>query len=128
MPISWTEQFVIALRTMPLEAVEGFVKVYSEFFHKPLYERENMAVCSTCSQEMLTADGCTKNLTVKYKRPGRPGRLGDPEIMTTIEVKGKEPCHDCNAKPAHKHHPGCDMERCPKCKGQLISCRCPILA
>jgi hypothetical protein len=75
-------------------------------------------------QEMLTAPGCTNNRIVKFK-PKRG--IGNPAIMTTIEVKGDEPCHDCNAKPAHKHHPGCDMERCPKCGGQLISCRCPIL-
>lgn len=125
MAVSRTEQFLVSLRTMPPEAVQGFVDVLGKFFHKPIYERSKMATCTYCSQEMLTADGCSKNLAVKYKRPGR---LGTPEFIPTIEVKGDDRCHDCGAKPSHKHHPGCDAERCPKCKGQLISCRCPILA
>jgi len=34
------------------------------------------------------------------------------------------PCHDCEARRGQFHVPGCDMERCPACRGQLISCRC----
>lgn len=33
-------------------------------------------------------------------------------------------CHDCNARLSQIHHIGCDIERCPKCGGQLISCGC----
>ena len=33
-------------------------------------------------------------------------------------------CHDCGAKEGEYHEPGCDMERCPFCGGQLISCDC----
>jgi len=35
-------------------------------------------------------------------------------------------CHDCGIlnQRGNVHHVGCDMERCPKCEGQLISCRC----
>jgi hypothetical protein len=33
-------------------------------------------------------------------------------------------CHDCNAARGQYHHLGCDMERCPACKGQIISCGC----
>ena len=33
-------------------------------------------------------------------------------------------CHDCGAKEGEYHQPGCDMERCPFCGGQLISCDC----
>lgn len=37
-------------------------------------------------------------------------------------------CHDCNIlnKKGNIHHFGCDMERCPKCKKQIISCQCNI--
>lgn len=35
-----------------------------------------------------------------------------------------EVCHDCRAADGELHVPGCDMERCPKCHGQAISCGC----
>jgi hypothetical protein len=33
-------------------------------------------------------------------------------------------CHDCDVPEGALHQVGCDMERCPFCGGQLISCRC----
>ena len=33
-------------------------------------------------------------------------------------------CHDCGAKEGELHNWGCDMEVCPFCGGQLISCGC----
>jgi hypothetical protein len=33
-------------------------------------------------------------------------------------------CHDCEVEEGNIHHLGCDMERCPFCGGQLISCDC----
>jgi hypothetical protein len=33
-------------------------------------------------------------------------------------------CRDCMASDGNFHHPGCDQEECPKCRGQLISCGC----
>lgn len=35
-------------------------------------------------------------------------------------------CHDCGVTELRYHHPGCDMERCINCDGQLISCECEI--
>lgn len=34
-------------------------------------------------------------------------------------------CHDCAVPEGQLHERGCDMERCPFCGGQLISCDCP---
>lgn len=36
----------------------------------------------------------------------------------------KRKCHDCEAKEGELHGLGCDMERCPFCGGQLLSCSC----
>jgi hypothetical protein len=33
-------------------------------------------------------------------------------------------CHDCDVLVGGFHHPGCDMEACPNCKGQLLTCGC----
>lgn len=33
-------------------------------------------------------------------------------------------CHDCRVEEGQLHDFGCDMERCPLCGGQLISCPC----
>lgn len=35
-------------------------------------------------------------------------------------------CHDCGCKEGELHNffPNCDMERCPICNGQLLSCNC----
>jgi len=34
------------------------------------------------------------------------------------------PCHDCGVGAGEYHTPGCDVERCPRCHGQLITCPC----
>ena len=33
-------------------------------------------------------------------------------------------CYDCGAKPGELHEPGCDVETCPRCGSQMISCGC----
>ncbi len=37
----------------------------------------------------------------------------------------RKTCHDCGCLEGQLHDPGCDMERCPLCGNQSISCECP---
>ena len=34
------------------------------------------------------------------------------------------PCHDCAVVKGEYHVPGCDVERCPTCGGQIYACEC----
>lgn len=79
-----------------------------------------MAICKDCGQEMRDADTCTfthlidKNENI-YKR----------YTEHFSEPNGR--CGDCGIKHGGVHHYGCDVERCPKCGLQLISCGCDLV-
>jgi hypothetical protein len=85
--------------------------------------------CVDCEQEMTPpdADSCT------FTR----ARFADGRIMrrvpySTRRVNGdgwaratRHRCHDCRVMPGGFHHFGCAVERCPRCRGQFVTCGCP---
>jgi hypothetical protein len=67
-------------------------------------------------------DYCKKHICELINVGGVP-RCGHPKCENNIKPK-KVKCHDCGVEEGDKHKDGCDMERCPFCGGQLISCDC----
>ena len=78
-----------------------------------------MVKCEDCKKEMAKAGNCNKEFAF-IKLDGKRYRRN----LSYFDVNGR--CHDCNIinNKGNLHHFGCDIERCPKCKGQIISCEC----
>jgi len=79
-----------------------------------------MSICNWCDQEMMTANDCPGTRTVEY-----PDGVVLQSIPYLSEYGDEDKrCRDCNIELGNYHHPGCGMERCPRCNGQLVSCGC----
>lgn len=76
-----------------------------------------MSCCPDCNMEMLHVPRCTFQF-IKIN-----GAWYD---RNTNYYDVNRRCHSCNVvnKAGTVHHFGCDVERCPVCAGQLISCSC----
>ena len=48
-------------------------------------------------------------------------RYGDEQDDWGAEQR---PCHDCRVIKGELHIPNCDVEQCPVCGGQVLSCDC----
>ena len=83
------------------------------------------ALCKDCKRGMKESDGCRL-----FGIPMKDGTTGDPikhgEEKRADWGRDGHRCHDCGAKVGHYHHPGCDVEECPGCGGQLIGCECVL--
>ena len=79
-------------------------------------------ICEACHQDMADHENDDDNVTclmpvveinrVQYRR----------QRYHFGEEDGR--CHDCRIKHGGIHHMGCDVEKCPVCDDQLISCDC----
>lgn len=96
-----------------------------------------MTKCDDCHKEMRsdkTTSCADKFRCILFKVHGkRDGRIGYQPIILprdTTYYDHNVRCHDCGIVNGHGniHHFGCDVERCPNCGGQLLSCDCDKIA
>lgn len=76
-----------------------------------------MATCPDCEQEMTTAASCTVDAVILQGERFPRHRVRRP-------IGPADRCGDCGVQRGGFHHLGCDLERCPCCGGQMISCGC----
>lgn len=77
-----------------------------------------MATCQDCTHEMLDSISCTVADLVIDGRPYPRRRCA------SWSRTDRTACGDCGAPHGGFHHLGCDLEDCPRCGQQLISCGC----
>lgn len=83
-----------------------------------------MAICEICNKEMLGESSCVPTIIINGRRFNRI-KYGDPGDMFP-NIADEYHCHDCGCKKGMYHHFGCDVERCPNCGNQLLSCECDV--
>lgn len=80
------------------------------------------AQCSSCGREFERARSCT-TATIPYPDGSRL-----PAIRYGRETDQFAPredrCPDCGVAHGGYHHPFCEVERCPRCNGRLMTCGC----
>jgi ribosomal protein S27E len=82
-------------------------------------------ICLNCGKDMQKANSCLKFIVVdNSQKEYDPIPYGQETPIEQFFLNHHVKCGDCGVKFGGYHHPGCDMEECPICHKQLISCYC----
>lgn len=84
------------------------------------------AKCPMCKGYMLRVDECSPNPIYIRGDTGekRYERIPFGQETRIDTSRLGERCPDCGCKRGHYHHEGCDIEECPICHRQMLSCSC----
>ncbi len=80
-----------------------------------------MAICALCGNEMRSGRSCTQ---VALHVGGLRYDLSPFGSETCPSPSRATRCGDCGVERGGLHHLGCDLQPCPRCRGQLLSCGC----
>ena len=82
-------------------------------------------MCIGCGKQLVPGEeGCSVTDTVLNGRELTRIRLGSESAEWWLGRAPETRCHDCVVRTGQFHHVGCDMEECPACGGQMLSCDC----
>jgi hypothetical protein len=93
----------------------------------PALERSpSMAVCALCQGEMLEGISCGTDPIIVLGKVCPPIPFGSERARGVPRwlVAAATHCNDCGVPKGGIHHHGCDIEECPVCHDQYISCAC----
>lgn len=76
--------------------------------------------CTWCRQDMHTAASCTDaTIAIDGLDVART-----PWGHECHWPRSPRRCGDCGVLPGGFHHPGCDIDECPRCTEQALMCGC----
>jgi hypothetical protein len=79
-----------------------------------------VGACPYCKREMQCRVSCNSDPILIAGEAYEPR----PWDLVNFGRPVTHPCPDCGTPPGGVHHHGCEVERCPACRGQAITCRC----
>lgn len=123
----WLSKIVGAAGAADYIAKANAIVGFTKDDEKNYWDRDGSEKISCSCGDWRELPGCPENTEITFKDGAKMPAVpyGQENRGSGVEeVEEGRSCHDCACLPGNFHHPGCDMEECPRCGGQAISCDC----